>query len=199
MNNPSATVKHLVFDLGNVLVDVNYRRFTDVMGWANEDFLRFYDTAFFREFETGKQNEAACFREMANYVPLEPGDIPRYRENIYRTFPLRHQTLALLPELRKSYGIFLFSNTNSLDFNGISQHIDFDSLFDGIYTSHRQGFLKPQPEAYRRVETLFGLRPEHILYFDDRIENIEGGIRAGWQTVHVRDEDTLLPVLRRLI
>ncbi|MDD3965464.1 MAG: HAD family phosphatase [Candidatus Neomarinimicrobiota bacterium] len=198
MNIPKGHIQDLVFDLGNVLVDVEYSRFTAYMGWDPAKFMRFYATEFFREFETGRRDEAACFREMAHYVPLKEEDIPRYRANIYRTFPLRPRTLALLPALRKKFRLYLFSNTNSLDFNAISRRIRFPDLFDGVYTSHEQGFLKPNPEAYEKIEDLFGLKAETLLYFDDRFENIEAGIRAGWPSLQVKDEETFLKILRDL-
>lgn len=196
---PKKIPENLVFDLGNVLVDVDYRRFTDFMGWSFDDFMRFYATDFFREFETGKQNETACFRKMAKYVPLKSEDIPRYRKNIFRTFPLRQKTLEFLPGLRKKFKLYLFSNTNSLDFNAISRHLDFPSLFDGIYTSHEQGFLKPQPEAYQKVETMFGIDPGRILYFDDRRENIDAAAERGWNVLLVNEEEKLLKILKELL
>lgn len=191
-------ITDLIFDLGNVLVAVDYRRFTDFMGWDYEPFMRFYATEFFRDFERGRRDEAACFREMAKFVPLKERDIPRYRDNIHRAFPLWPEILERLPELRKKYRLYLFSNTNSLDFNAISAHIPFRELFDGIYTSFEQGHLKPRSEAYENIMRLFTLDPEHILYFDDRPENIEAGLRAGWQSLRIGSRNRLLAVLQDL-
>ncbi|MDD3715710.1 MAG: HAD-IA family hydrolase [Candidatus Marinimicrobia bacterium] len=198
MNICKYCISDLVFDLGNVLVAVDYRRFTDFMDWDYDQFMRFLATDLFRDFECGRRTEAECFREMAKFLSLKESDIPRYRANIHRAFPLWREILELLPELRKKYRLYLFSNTNSLDFNAISRHIPFRELFDGVYTSFERGYLKPGPEAYEHIMRLFSPDPGGILYFDDRPENIEAGIRAGWQSVRIENRESIGKIIRDL-
>ncbi len=196
--NSKPNIKNIVFDLGNIIVDVNYRRFTDAMGWSFEDFWRFYESPFFRKFEIGKYTETEFFSELGHYIPLNSGDEQRYRENIHLTFPVRAKTWGIVHWLRLRCRLFLFSNTNSLDFNGVNAWMDLCAPFEAVYTSHEQGHIKPDLAAYRSAEILFHINPSETIFFDDRLENIEGAIRAGWQAKLIKNESELIQTFLNL-
>ncbi len=190
-------IKTIVFDLGNVLVDVNYRNFTDAMGWDHETFMKFYNSSFFREFEIGKHTEKTFFKKLNEYIPLKNGDEQRYRDNIGKTFPLRPRTWAKVHWLRKHYQVILFSNTNSLDFDAVDKAIDLRRVIRSAYVSYAQGFIKPAPESYERVKELFMIDPANTLFVDDRIENVEGARKAGWHAEVVKSENELFKVFEK--
>ena len=192
---PENKINNIVFDLGNILVDVDYRRFTDSMGWDYDIFMRFFDSDFFRKFEVGKHDEKTFFKELNKYIPLKEDDEKRYRHNIHLAFSLRARTWAKVHWLRKQYRIFLFSNTNSLDFNGLNPQIDLSRVLRFYYVSHEQGFIKPDPRSYARMEELFNLDPAETLFVDDRQENIEGALKAGWHAELIENEARLFEVL----
>lgn len=189
-------IKNIVFDLGNVLVDVNYKNFTDSMNWNYDQFMKFITSDFFREFEMGKHSEDAFFKSLGTYIPLEEGDDQRYRENIPKKFPLRPRTWARLHFLKKRYKILLFSNTNSLDYEALDKMIEIKRVIRYSYVSYVQGYIKPNPKAYQRVEELFHIKPSETLFLDDRPENIEGARNAGWHAEIIENENTLFDVLR---
>ncbi|MEA2077507.1 MAG: HAD family phosphatase [Candidatus Marinimicrobia bacterium] len=190
-------IKNIIFDLGNVLVDVDYKRFTDTMGWDHDVFMKFFASDFFREFEVGKHDERTFFNKLNKYIPLQEGDEKRYRHNIHMTFSLRPRTWARVHWLRKRYRVFLFSNTNSLDFNGINSQIDLSRVIRFYYVSHEQGFIKPDPRSYHRMEELFNLDPTETLFVDDRRENIEGALKAGWHAEVIENEEGLFKVFEK--
>ena len=76
---PENKINNIVFDLGNILVNVDYRRFTDSMGWDYDIFMRFFDSNFFRKFEVGKHDEKTFFKELNKYIPLKEDDEKRYQ------------------------------------------------------------------------------------------------------------------------
>jgi len=188
-------INNIVFDLGNILVDVDYRRFTDAMGWDYEIFMEFFASDFFREFEMGKHNEEEFFIKLNEYIPLQPDDEKRYRDNIHLTFSMRPQTWAKMHWLRNHYNIFLFSNTNSLDFDAVDKKLELKRIMRFLYVSYVQGFIKPDPRSYARMEELFNLDPAETLFVDDRPENIEGAKNAGWHAELIENEARLFEVL----
>ena len=46
--------------------------------------------------------------------------------------------------------------------------------------SHRLGLQKPDPKIYHRLERQLGYSGGEIIFFDDKIENVEGARAAGW-------------------
>jgi putative hydrolase of the HAD superfamily len=187
-------IKHIVFDLGNVLVDVDYKRFTDAMGWDHHAFMDFFATDFFREFEVGQHSEERFFSELKKYVPFKEGDENKYRNNIYKAFSVRPRTWARMHYLKKHYKVYLFSNTNSLDFNGIDKDIEIKRVMRFHYVSHIHGFIKPDPKAYERFCEMFSIEPAETLFVDDKKENIDAARQAGWHAELVENEDKLFEV-----
>lgn len=194
---PNPDIKHIVFDLGNVLVDIDHRNFTNAMDWDHDIFMDFYHSEFFRDFEAGKYNEDEFFRKLNEYIPLKEGDEQRYRDNMGNAFPLRPRTWAKVHWLRRHYHVVLFSNTNSLDFDAVDRAIELRRVIRSAYVSYAHGYMKPAPESYKIVEELFNIDPKHTLYVDDREENIIGAREAGWNAEHVISEDELFRVFEK--
>ncbi len=190
--------KNLVFDLGNVIVDVDRKRFTDAMGWRYEDFAPFFRSSRFRVFETEKGDEAGYFRQLSEYVPISPGDEMRYRELLHLSFPLRGRTWGIIHWLRLRYRLFLFSNTNLLDFRAVNTAVGLTHPFEKVYLSYEQGALKPEKTAYERAGKLFGIRPSETCFFDDLEANVRGARSAGWQAFRVESEDGLIRDMKKV-
>ncbi len=190
-------IKNIVFDLGNILVDVDYKRFTDAMGWDHNKFMAFYNSRFFREFEVGQYSEEQFFVELNKHIPLNEDDEKRYRNNISKSFSLRPKTWARVHWLKKHYNVILFSNTNSLDFNALDKDIDLKRVLRSAYVSHAQGYIKPDPRSYRKVEDLFTLNPAETLFVDDQQKNIDGALKAGWIAEVIENEEKLFDIFEK--
>jgi len=52
--------------------------------------------------------------------------------------------VALLPEIKKNYKLYLVSNTNSIHQKYGYQHYEFLKIFDKLFLSHEVGFVKPE-------------------------------------------------------
>ena len=61
------------------------------------------------------------------------------------------------------------------------------------------GLRKPEAEAYDYVVRAIGVSADRIVFFDDTLENIEGGRARGLQAVHVKSGVDLTDALTVLI
>jgi putative hydrolase of the HAD superfamily len=94
---------------------------------------------------------------------------------------------AFLPEFRfarsQGRGVYLATNQEHLrvaylmDTLGLAEHVD------GIFYSARLGVMKPDLAFFAKVEAALGLHGEELLLIDDRRENTEAALKAGWQTL----------------
>ena len=54
--------------------------------------------------------------------------------------------------------------------------------FEHVIESSKAGVRKPDPRIYEMVEADCGIRPDLLLFTDDRADNITAAARRGWRT-----------------
>jgi len=185
-------VKYLVFDLGNVVVDVEYPRFCRQAGIDEQAFQHFYDSPFFRDLELGKKNRDDFYIELESKTGFPQNKRNYFDENIRYAFPLRLKIWGMIHFLNRYYPVFLLSNTNIIDFESIDRYIGLRETFHKVYLSYEQGYSKPDPETYRHAAAYLGIDPVQTLFFDDRADNISGAVEAGWQGELVKKESQII-------
>ena len=67
--------------------------------------------------------------------------------------------------------------------------------FEDIFFSGHIGVTKPEDGFYRHVEEKLQVKPENIIFFDDRAENIEAARRRGWDAHVFRSAADLKKVI----
>ncbi len=195
-------IKNLLFDFGGVIVGIDksaaVKRFKEIGAHNIEDYLNeFRQTGIFLELEEGKLSLSEfhdkfreTFGENISDEDIDSGwmafltYIPEYK-------------LQLLDELRKTYKVYLLSNTNpvisrwahSKDFSPTGRTID--SYFDKCYLSYEIGCAKPDAGIYEYVIQDSGINPEETVFFDDGQSNLDAAAKFGIKTCLVNQEDDL--------
>ena len=77
---------------------------------------------------------------------------------------------------------------------GLERHA-FMRCFDGGIWSGDHGLIKPQPEIFRKLEAMYNLQGQQILFIDDHPANIAAATKEGWQTIHLTDPSKLRELL----
>ena len=72
-----------------------------------------------------------------------------------------------------------------------------DDAFDTIVNSSRLGLAKPEAAFYAAACEQAGVRPDEVLFVDDRVENVVGALEAGVGAVRFQGVDRLRAVLAR--
>jgi putative hydrolase of the HAD superfamily len=68
--------------------------------------------------------------------------------------------------------------------------------FDRNYLSTELGLKKPDPEIFAAVLQDLGCGGEHVVFIDDRKENVEGAISVGMNALQFRSVDQIERELR---
>lgn len=89
-------------------------------------------------------------------------------------------TADILPSLQRKVKIGCLSNTNSIHWDKLLQSYSFMQNFDRRFASQILGCAKPGREIYEKTAGLLGANPRQILFFDDKLENVESAQRLGW-------------------
>jgi FMN phosphatase YigB (HAD superfamily) len=180
--------KTIVFDLGKVLLDFDYKiaarniaAHSDRDAGFIQDFID-HSPLLFR-YETGLIGSEQFFGELQQATGFR-GTFEQFSGFFCDIFTPIEPMIALHARLR-SQGIdtHIFSNTNDLAIAYIREKYSFFNTFTSYVLSFKHGAMKPQPKLYEVVERQTGRQAEEILYIDDRPENITAGAARGWRTI----------------
>ena len=95
------------------------------------------------------------------------------------------QTTRLLEALwERNWHIVFFSDTQPWHIEGLRDILSYSKRIPDAIYSCDVGAEKPSDAMYEAFESRYG-KPD--LYLDDRLCNIEGGLRHGWNAVLFKD------------
>lgn len=202
-------IKNLLFDLGGVIMDIErenaVKALTD-LGMRDADKLLgdYVQNGIFRSLEEGNISPRAFDEAVRSYFPEEGRGITD--EDINRAF-MKFLTgipvarLRELEKLRRSYRIYMLSNTNIIMWEGeikqdfeIDGH-DMDYYFDGIVTSFEAHAVKPERAIFEYAIRKLGIDPSETLFLDDSEHNLEAAAKLGFQTLHVPTDKDFIELL----
>jgi len=88
--------------------------------------------------------------------------------------------------ISKNIRIIFFSDTSPIHINHIYRNLSFAHLISGGIFSFDVGVRKPNNKMYEIYEQKYG---KPILYLDDKLENINAGKKAGWNSILFKSVD----------
>lgn len=214
----SVILKNIIFDFGNVLLNINMVEFKyalqKLIGVAETDqlLLSLDQRNVFKLYETGGLNTQELFEQIRYHAPrhvhLSDAELEDAWNSIFIGMPPHR--FEMLLELRKRYRVFLLSNINEMHLDWITAYMqreyqitDFEQRhFEAVYYSHLIRLRKPDASIYEYVLADADLKPEETVFFDDLPENIAAadalGIRGQWHDPQreIKEHLTTLGLLR---
>jgi FMN phosphatase YigB (HAD superfamily) len=197
--------KAVVFDLGNVLLDFDYRRTVEkirhhcrlLKNTGDTELLKLIGGSdLFQRFEGGLINPDEFFAGVVEQTGYE-GTLQEFGECFGDIFTEATAMVAWNEELRrKRIPRYILSNTNDLSIRFIRKRFPFFNEFDGYVLSYEHRVMKPGTRIYELIEEQAGLRGPDLFYIDDREENIHAAVTRGWQSVHHVNSAHTLEVAR---
>lgn len=182
----------IVFDFGNVLIEIDPARSIEAFqSLGAEDHLHL-DAAHFHDVETGALSAVGFRKALRGQLKWAAADssIDRAWNELLLEVPPR--TTAKLHQLRtKGYRLALLSNTNPIHIDEVRRRMGphgyaaFTRCFDRVFYSFNMGLRKPDPAIYAAVDHELGIAsPDDVLFVDDNAANIASAAAHGWQTLH---------------
>ncbi len=196
----NSQIKAVVFDLGKVLVDFDYRIALKKIAARGKltvaQLAELMMTApLLLDYECGKVTSQEFFDRVCERTGY-CGTLDEFAAHFGDIFAPIEPMIRLHQELVEvSVPTFILSNTNELAVRHIRANFPFFSRFTGYVLSYEHRCMKPAPELYAVLERQSGFRGAEILYLDDRPENVETGVARGWRAfVHHTPEATIAKV-----
>ncbi|WBM70632.1 glucose-1-phosphatase [Buttiauxella sp. WJP83] len=187
-----------IFDLGNVIVDIDFNR---VMGvWS--DYSRVPLANLQKSFVMGdafKRHERGQIsdEEFAQAVCDEMGmalSFDQFAAGWQAIFVgLRPEVIAVMNQLREQgHRVVVLSNTNRLHtYFWPAEYPQIALAADKIYLSQEMGMRKPDAEIYQKLLETEGFSADQAVFFDDNADNIKGAQQLGITSILVTGKDTV--------
>ena len=181
----------LIFDFGNVLIEIDPARSIEAFQTLGAQADLHLDADFFHDFETGAITAAEFRRALRNQLRWASADssIDSAWNALLLEIPPR--TLRVLRSLRaQGYQLALLSNTNPIHIDEVRRRLgpfgygEFARCFERIFYSYEMGLRKPDPAIYAAVDRELGITsPAEVLFVDDNAANIASTAAYGWRTL----------------
>lgn len=190
----SKNVDHIVFDIGNVLIDWDPERpFKRLI--PDDEKRAFFLKEICNQAWNTEQDRGRTWQEAEEALIV---DYPDWEELIraYRKYWI--ETISgpepggfeLRDELKASgYHLTALSNFSADTFEEVSGH--YPALLDveGLTISGRVGLIKPDAEIYHYHAKTFDLDPARTVFIDDSPANVLAAREQGWQAVEFATAD----------
>ena len=195
-------IKNIVFDLGGVLVDLDFKAAINGLqqaGFVNvkEQLQSFDREGIFQKFELGEMTAEefrTAIRENST-VTLTDEEIDALWNAMLLEIP--REKLELILDLRGKYMVYLLSNTNSIHWDYVCKNafnyrgFRVKDYFEETFLSYEMHLAKPDKAIFEKVLQDANLLPEETLFIDDSEANCKAAEEVGIHAHHYHIGDDL--------
>ncbi len=195
-------IKNIVFDLGGVLVDLDFKSAINGLqkaGFANvkEQLQAFDREGIFQKFELGEMTAEefrSAIRENST-VTLTDEEVDALWNLMLLEIP--REKLELILDLRGKYMVYLLSNTNSIHWDYVCKNafnyrgFRVSDYFEKTFLSFEMHLAKPDKAIFEKMLEDANLLAEETLFIDDSEANCKAAAEVGIHAHHYHIGDDL--------
>ncbi len=179
-------VKVILFDLGRVLMHIDFDAFPKGLGLFTKEQRAPYEIPVKKIvylYECGK----ITTKEFSDAL-LTIFDDRFSREQILDAYDSiivedNREIIPFVQSVQKKYRIAILSNTSPSHWEKILRVSSVIKLFPDAYTSFQLGAMKPSSIVYEKVCELMNVEPHEVIFIDDLKENIDGANTVGMKGI----------------
>ncbi len=187
-----------IFDMGNVIIDIDFKRVLGV--WSNLSGTplatlteRFSMGEVFKKHERGEISDEDFAAELSHEMGIALS-FEQFSLGWQAVFVgLRAEVIDIFKSLRaQGHRVVVLSNTNRLHLNHWPEHYpEIAANTDALYLSQDLGMRKPELRIFEYVLNKEGVTASQAVFFDDVLENVEAAKSMGINAVLVEDKSTV--------
>jgi glucose-1-phosphatase len=194
-------IRCIFFDLGNVLMGLDYGQFRDRMisltGLEVERLKAVMTGDSVMKYEVGACSDDVFLSEICGCAGanINPADFMDAWNCIFEEKPNIPNELLL--ELSLEFPLWIISNTNRMHFDFLRRRFPFLSeYFQGWILSYEVGSAKPDPAIYEQALHRAGIPANEALFIDDLAVNVEAAGRLGMDAFQFFNTSQLVQELK---
>ena len=183
-------IKTVIFDSGNVLVEVCWRKMFEGFGLEGEDFERMADITVrndaWNEFDKGILTTEEIIDIFAEGGPEYRPFIEKIFEDptkMIEQFPYAKEWIKDLKE--RGYQVYILSNWSEPTYYAcLDNELDFLPLVDGAVFSFQEHLIKPDKRIFEVICDRYHINPAEAVFLDDNAANVASSRAFGLHTIH---------------
>jgi len=200
------TIKALIFDLGNVIVNLNMRDFyKKILPVSDNKEINIYKDLWepIEKFDKGLFSKEDFYIEAKKRFRFQ--DVGK--EEFFNMFnsifdSLNYKLLDFIKKIKqdKKYKVFALSNTNPLHVVFLAKNIiDFREHFNQVFYSYELGMIKPDLKIFLYVLEHINYKPSECIFIDDNRKNVKVAEQIGMVGIQFRNETKFLEEITDLL
>ena len=203
MSETDRPVRHIVFDIGKVLIhydpNIPYSRLIPDEAERNAFFETVCTHEWNLEQDRGRgwaEAEALLIDQFPDKAELIRAFRTHWREMVSHAYD--DSVDVMLDLIQQGRDVTMLTNFAADTFREAREMYPFLNIPRGVTVSGEIGLIKPDRAIYDAHAASFDLEPSACLFIDDSQKNVDGAIAAGWQSVLFTGADKLRADLRAL-
>jgi putative hydrolase of the HAD superfamily len=195
----------IMLDIGGVVLDTEksfraiYEDFGKKIGLPPGKSEEFHERYIARML-SGKMSARQFFRVLRKKFLLREKErelMDLWVGVAVRRSKVNKQLLRVLARLQKTANIVALSNITEMRM-AVDERLGIYHYFDRLFLSCQLGMRKPHKRIYRYALKHLKVRPEQVLFIDDKEANVAAARELGMNTIRFTGDATLFGELRRL-
>lgn len=187
-NTMNKTIHSIIFDIGQVLVDFNWKSYIEGLGFSKEVTQRLKEATVLSPLWNEQDRGDYDIKDLIELHTSKDREIKEeievFFDKIEEIVEERPYAPKLLKELQKAgYQVLLLSNYGKYAFQIARKKFNFLSYIDGGVISYEVGVIKPDKAIYQCLIDKYHLNPEECIFIDDKPENIEAAEEIGFHGI----------------
>lgn len=207
-----SSIKNILFDLGNVIIDIDIPR-------TQSELLKLFKRPDLKQqildelrpvmlaYETGQISDELFINSLIGYARPQV-----YAQQVIRAWnamliDIPFERLEFLKFLRdQKYKLYLLSNTNGLHLSWINSYMNknfstpsLDDWFERSYYSHLIKQRKPHASCFEYVLQDSGMIADETIFIDDTLENIDTAKNLGIRTLYLTGGHDVITSLKNYL
>lgn len=188
------SIKNVVFDVGEVLVEFRYMNYMRDLGFDEEVVVFLAEnmvlSEFWHELDLGIRTNSEGKRVFTEKYPQYASEIDKFWDHLEDIVREYDYAPGLIREIKQmGYKVYILSNYPIEIAEMHWPKFRFLPLTDGHIISAYEKLTKPDAAIYRLLESRFGLDLTECLFIDDRQINIDGAASLGMETLLFKGYD----------
>lgn len=202
---PDGQIKTVIFDIGNVLVNFEWKEFIRTHGGYDEEMSDRIGKAScenrdaWDEFDIGNKS----LKEIVDgFVAADP-EIETEIRNVFTDLKgivtKKKEAIPWIESVKAAgYRVLVLSNFSSYAKDPNPEAMSFLDHVDGGILSYKDHVIKPDPAIYKLLMSRYDLKPEECVFIDDTERNIVAAKELGMHGIVYKSYEQVVADLHAL-